>query len=112
MKLGINITGAVKVFAKEYNGKMSYQTSIGSKKQDGTWENMFISLQIKDNPSKEIEIIKGFLSFYTKQDGTKVLKLVVTEYVNRTEGQDENLVGKDYEPSGFVPVEDTSDLPF
>jgi len=90
-KYGFNLTGVIKIFEKEYEGKKNYSTSIGNKKTDGTYENLYIPLTIKDNPSKEIEVLEGFLSFYTKQDGTKVVKAVIQKYVNRLEKQDENV---------------------
>jgi hypothetical protein len=108
MKYGLKPTGIIKVWAKEYNGKMTYSTSISNKKQDGTWENMYISLQIKGEPSNEIEVLDSFLSFFTYKNGKQAVKIVVNEYVNRLEGQDENV--EEVMPNGFKAVDEELDF--
>jgi len=118
----MQITGKLMVFKNEYNGKTFYNTSIGSKQQDGTYENMSLNLQLPRDThlhnKSSINVHKGFLSFYTKHDGTKVPKLIVMEFTqvnndyntnqqiqNRQQNQN-----KQNQPK--PPTDDFSDLPF
>lgn len=46
MKQNLQIVGTTRIFAKEINGKTLYSTSVSSKKQDGTYDKMYISVQL------------------------------------------------------------------
>lgn len=76
----MNILGKTIVFKNDYG----YSTSISNKKQDGTYDKMYISLQLPKGVELEnktyIEITKGFLSFYTDKNGIAKNKIVVMEY--------------------------------
>lgn len=94
----MNITGQTMIFRND----KGYSTTISNKKEDGTYENMFISVNFKkgievENKTK-INIVNGFLTFYTNNAGNKIPKLVITDF----EGQEE------------IPVytESIDDLPF
>lgn len=78
--MGLNINGKVIIYKNDYG----YSTAISNKKQDGTYERMYVSLQLPkgvelDNKTN-IEITKGFLSFYNTKDGLPKIKVVVMEY--------------------------------
>lgn len=96
-------TGQAMVFAKEYDGRTYYSTSIGKKKQDGTYENGYIDLQFKKGveiPNKtKIDIKNGWLTFYLK-DKKPTWQIFVSEF---------EMEGGDYE--GFAQVSD-EDCPF
>ena len=75
----MNITGKTICYKNEFG----YSTAISNKKQDGTYERMYVSLQLPKGVEVEnktyIEITKGFLSFYTNKDGNKIPKIVAME---------------------------------
>ncbi len=76
----MKITGETMIFKND----KGYSTSISSKKEDGSYENMFIAVNFKkgvevENKTK-INITDGFLSFYKTKDGLAKPKIVVMEY--------------------------------
>jgi len=77
-------TGECKVFRRDYNGRALYSTSIGSKKQDGTWENAYIGLQFKKGVELQdrtgINIKDAFLTFYKKKTGETVWGIFVMDF--------------------------------
>ena len=96
----MNISGRTIVFKNDFG----YSTAISNKKQDGTYDKMYISLQLPKGIDVEnksyIEITKGFLSFYKDKNGMPKLKIVVMEISQDTPKQEET-----YEI-------DSSELPF
>lgn len=96
-------TGQAMVFAKEYEGRTYYSTSIGQKNQDGNYENAYIDLKFKKGvevPNKaKIEIKNGWLKFRMK-DKKPVWEIFVSEFET-----------EDSIPEGFMAVDD-SDCPF
>lgn len=75
----MNISGKTIVFKSEYG----YSTAISNKKQDGTYDKMYLQLQLPKGVEVEnktfIEITKGFLSFYKDKNGIAKPKIVVME---------------------------------
>lgn len=76
----MKITGETMIFKND----IGYSTSISNKKEDGTYENMSISVNFRkgvelENKTK-INITDGFLSFYKTKNDEKRLKLVVMEF--------------------------------
>lgn len=84
----MNITGKTKIF----RGRYGYSCSISNKKQDGSYENMFMQIQLPKGIEPEdksiIEITKGFLSFYENKDGNKIPKIVALEIKQDTSKQE------------------------
>jgi hypothetical protein len=80
----MNILGKCKLYAKEFNGKITYSTSINRKEQDGTYKNMYIQVQMpKDitiENNIEINITKGFITFYEDKNNLSHIKFVVMEF--------------------------------
>ena len=78
--MGLNINGKTIIYKNTYG----YSTAISNKKQDGTYERMYVSLQLPKGVELEnktyIEITKGFLSFYTDKNGLSKVKVVVMEF--------------------------------
>lgn len=76
-----------------FKNDLGFSTSISNKKQDGTYENMYISVQFPKNderaqemPNKtKIYITNAFLSFYKSTAGQPKVKLVVRDYKILTE---------------------------
>ena len=80
----MNITGTMKIYRSEYEGKATFSTTISKKDQFGNYENMYISVQLPKNitfaSNAQIEVTKGFLSFYKTKQGLPKLKIVVQEF--------------------------------
>lgn len=80
----MNILGQTRIFKKEINGRDVFSTSISNKKEDGTYENMYVGVQFKKDEqpadSCNIDIKKGFLSFYLDKNSIEHIKFVVLEY--------------------------------
>ena len=97
----MNITGKTKI----YKGKYGYSCSISNKKQDGSYSNMFMQLQlpkgIEPADKSIIEITKGFISFYENKDGNKIPKIIAMEI--KQDGE------KNYEMPDYMQM---PDLPF
>lgn len=76
----MKITGETMIFKND----KGYSTSVSNKKEDGSYENMFIAVNFKkgvgvENKTK-INITNGFLSFYKTKDGLAKPKIVVMEF--------------------------------
>ena len=78
----MKVIGKTRVFKNDYNGNTYYTTSISNKKEDGTYENMSISVQFRKGQEVEgnIEINDSFLTFYKDKNGMPKIKLVIMEY--------------------------------
>lgn len=81
----MKITERTRIFKKVLNNNQPvYSTSISNKKEDGTYENMYVAVNFKKGTevenNTEIDIKNGFLSFYTNKEGAKLLKLVITDF--------------------------------
>lgn len=80
----MNILGKTRIFKKEINGRDVFSTSISNKKEDGTYENMYVGVQFKKDEqpadSCNIDIKKGFLSFYLDKNAIEHIKFVILEY--------------------------------
>lgn len=97
----MNITGKTICYKNEYG----YSTAISNKKQDGTYERMYVSLQLPKGVEVEnktyIEITKGFLAFYKDKNGLPKLKIVAMEI--KQDGE------RDYEMPDYMQM---PELPF
>ena len=97
----MNITGKTICYKNDYG----YSTAISNKKQDGTYERMYVSLQLPKGVEVEnktyIEITKGFLAFYKDKNGMSKIKIVAMEI--KQDGE------KNYEMPDYMQM---PDLPF
>lgn len=96
----MNINGKTTIYKNQYG----YTTSISNKKEDGTYENMFIQVNFKKGVEVEhktkIDVKNGFMSFYTNKNEQQILKLIITEF---------DIV----DDSTFLTIDDSdTDLPF
>lgn len=77
--MGLNINGKTIIYKNTYG----YSTAISNKKQDGTYERMYVSLQLPKGVEVEnktyIEITKGFLAFFKDKNGLPKIKIVALE---------------------------------
>ena len=77
----MKISGETMIFK---NDKGYYETSISNKKEDGTYENMYVSVNFKkglevENKTK-INILDGFISFFKTKEGLPKIKLVILSF--------------------------------
>lgn len=81
----MNIIGKARIFKNE---KGNYSTSVSNKKEDGTYENMYIAVNLKKgvelSNNVEIDIKNGFISFYKTRENNKIPKLVITDFEEET----------------------------
>ena len=96
----MNITGKTICYKNDYG----YSTAISNKKQDGTYERMYVSLQLPKGVEVEnktyIEIAKGFLAFYKDKNGMPKIKIVAME-IKQDETKQE--VQEDFYSSDSLP---------
>lgn len=93
----MKVTGKTRIFKNEYNGRVNYTTSISNKKEDGTYENMYLSTQFKKGQETEgnIEIKDGFLSFYKTKEGLPKLKVVILDYTKEEQNDFTSIPAED-----------------
>ena len=106
------VTGNTRIFKKEINGKELYSTSISSKNQNGDWDKMYLSVQLPRNVVLEngtdINITKGFLSFYKTNEGLPKIKVVIQEFQTKDEIEERNAIQQEE----FYQDNLSQDLPF
>ena len=106
-----------------FKNDFGFSTAISNKNADGTYKNMYISVQFPKNDmdaerisnKTKINILNGFLSFYENTAGVPKVKLIVMSY----EIKDENRPArKDDDPFESADITasmddiDDDDLPF
>lgn len=92
----MNVLGDVRIFKKELNGKELYSTTISSKNQNGEWDRMYLSVQLPRNVVLEngtdINITKGFLSFYKTNEDLPRIKVVIQEFQTKEEMEEREAI--------------------
>ena len=87
----MNITGRTLIFKSNYG----YSTTISTKNQDGTYKKMYVSVQLPKGVELEnktfIEITSGFLSFYTDKNGIPKIKIVVMDFNQEMQNNNDEL---------------------
>lgn len=82
----MDISGTMRIYKNEYEGRTSYSTTISKKDQFGNYENMYITVQLPRDvvleSNSKINVTKGFLSFYKTNQGLPKIKAVVQEFEN------------------------------
>ena len=72
--MNIEDSRAKTIYRNEVNGKALYSIGISHKKQDGNWENGFISCRFPKDADiqnkQKIMIVQGWLDFYIKDKKT------------------------------------------
>lgn len=91
----MDIIGRSKIFKKVFDdGNVAYSTSVSHKNEDGKYVYMYIPVQFPKGTELEdktnIEIKKGFLTFFTTKDGKNQLKLVVMDFESRAYDESQN----------------------
>ena len=108
----MNVLGNVRIFKKELNGKELYSTSISSKNQNGDWDKMCLSVQLPKNVilknNTDINITKGFLSFYKNNNGFCMPKIVIQEFQTKEEMEERQAIINEE----FYQDNQNLDLPF
>ena len=108
----MNVLGDVRIFKKELNGKELYSTTISSKNQNGEWDKMYLSVQLPKNTilnnNTDINITKGFLSFYKTNEGLPRIKVVIQEFQTKEEMEEREAIQQEE----FYQDNQNQDLPF
>ena len=81
----MDVTGKIKVFAKQIETKngifTAYSGSIGSKNQDGEWDNAYIPIRFRKGVTVEdgttIDVKNGFLTVQTREDYNRPMLMVM-----------------------------------
>ena len=111
------------IFAKEFDGKMHYRTSMSRKNQNNEYEKAYIDIKLPKGiqlaDKSKIDITKGFLSFYKNKEGKDIFYIVVqdlrTEYENYNQNKEEPKEDVYAQFGSQITVEDLDkgmDLPF
>lgn len=86
------------IFRNEYNGRISYQTSLSKKDKDGNYVNGYMPIQFKNgvefNNQQKIYIKDAWLSFYNIERENNGKKNVTTHpyiFVNEFETVEETI---------------------
>ena len=108
----MNILGNARIYKNEINGKELYSTSISSKNQNGEWDKMYLPVQLPKNVvlenNTDINITKGFLSFYKTNEGLPKIKLVIQEFQTKEEIEEREAIASEE----FYQDNQNLDLPF
>lgn len=93
--MAVKVTGEMMIFS---NNK-GFSTSISNKKEDGSYDNMFIAVNFRkgisvENKSK-INVTDGFLSFYKTKDGLAKPKIVIMEFEEQNSTSNNEVIAKD-----------------
>lgn len=89
----MNITGKVRIFRNEYNGKTTYVTSIKNKIGN---QDCFYKIPVTITGNREvlnghiIDIKNGFLSFYYDKNNLPKLKAIVMDFEEVEQSNSEN----------------------
>ena len=85
----MNIIGKTRIYTKDFNGKKLYSTGINRKEEDGTYKNMYVSVQFRQGieieDKTDINITNGFLSFYETKEGLSKIKAVILDFEKEEE---------------------------
>lgn len=99
----MNISGQTMIFKGEYG----YSTSISKKNEDGTYDKMYLSIQLPkgielENKTK-INITNGFLTFYKNKEGLPKPKIVVMQFESEYKEQAEDITDDIMSFDGDLP---------
>lgn len=97
------LTGDFMIFKGEYG----YSTAISKKNEDGTYDKMYLSIQLPkgielENKTK-INITNGFLTFYKTKEGLPKPKIVVMQFESEYKEQAEDITDDIMSFDGELP---------
>lgn len=105
------VTGKARIYRKEYNGKVFFETQLSKKDKEGEWTNGYIGIQFKKGvdiaDKTDIEITKGWIDFYVNKDKKTVPFIFCLEFAG-----EEAPHLPDGIPEGFQALEDDDSIPF
>lgn len=80
----MDITGKMRLYRKDFDNNTAYSTSITNKNIDGTIRRLYISVQLPKgislNDKIDINVKRGFLTFYEDNKGYQKIKIVVMDF--------------------------------
>lgn len=93
--MAVKVTGEMMIFSND----KGFSTSISNKKEDGTYDNMFIAVNFRKGVSVEnkskINVTNGFLSFYKTKDGLAKPKIVIMEFEGQNSTNNNEVIAED-----------------
>lgn len=99
----MNISGNTMIFKGEYG----YSTAISKKNDDGTYDKMYLSIQLPKGTELEnktkINITNGFLTFYQTKEGLPKPKIVVMQFEPEYKEQAEDITDDIMSFDGELP---------
>lgn len=108
----MNITGKIMIFKNNFG---FYEGTISNKKQDNTYENMYVSINFNKCEAPEnktlINVTDGFIGFYKTKEGLPKPKFIISNYEIINNKQDNNYIPNDEEQNPFEITSDDT-LPF
>ena len=73
-----------RIYRKDYGDTILYSCQLSNKKQDGTYDNIFVPVKFKSGVQIEdradINITEWFPTFYRKQNGEPVIQFMILEF--------------------------------
>lgn len=101
--MGLNINGKVIIYKNTYG----YSTAISKKNEDGTYDKMYLSIQLPKGTELEnktkINITNGFLAFYKTKEGLPKPKIVVMQFESEYKEQAEDITDDIMSFDGDLP---------
>lgn len=101
--MGLNINGKVIIYKNTYG----YSTAISKKNEDGTYDKMYLSIQLPKGTELEnktkINITNGFLTFYQTKEGLPKPKIVVMQFESEYKEQAEDITDDIMSFDGDLP---------
>lgn len=80
----MDVVGRIRLYRKDFDNNTAYSTSITNKDIDGNIKRLYIAVQLPKgvsiNDKIDIDIKKGFLTFFYDNKGIPRVKIVVMEF--------------------------------
>lgn len=93
--MAVKVNGEIMIFSND----KGYSTSISNKKEDGSYENMFIAVNFRKGVSVEnktkINVTNGFLSFYKTKENVAKPKIVIMEFETENNSSKNEVIAED-----------------
>ncbi len=106
-----SFTGKGRIYRKNTDWGAKYTIQMSKKDKDNNWAQAYMPISFKKGielqDRQDIELVRCWLDFYLKRDGTAVWQLFCLEFTSDTASQ-EYLQGSE----NFEPISDIEDTPF
>ncbi len=105
-----------RIYRKDYNGVALYSLMMSNKKEDGTYDNVFLPVRFRHGVEVEnkadIEILDWFPTFYRDKNNNPVIQAFIMDFKQEAVIQKQEVKNDPFEDFGReVEIKD-EDLPF